>query len=72
MVPGEQLRLDSSCVAGTGTHEERPREAIGEGLASGAVGKSGYQSNDYHEKMIKDRSRHLIEMTGLRDKMCVS
>lgn len=47
-------------------------EAIGEGLASGAVGKSGYQSNDYHEKMIKDRSRHLIEMTGLRDKMCAS
>lgn len=47
-------------------------EAVGEGLASGAVGKSGYQSNDYCEKMIKDRSRHLIEMTGLRDKMCVS
>lgn len=47
-------------------------EAIGEGLASGAVEKSGYQSNDYHEKMIKDRSGHLIEMTGLRDKMCAS
>lgn len=46
-------------------------EAIVEGLASVAVGRSGYQSNDYHEKIPKDRSRHLMELTGLRYKMCV-